>query len=96
MAIPLFALLAAGGLAKSLLVDKPEERRQRKLAAATTRLSPFTGLQAQPIQRADPIGSALSFGFTGQQLSQNIAAQEAQQNIFNQLLQLRLGSNTNG
>lgn len=62
------AIGAGAGLLKAELVDKPQADRQRKLAAATQRYSPWTGLQAQPVKEADPVGSALSFGATGAQL----------------------------
>lgn len=55
----------AAGLAKSELVDKPRANRQRKLAAETQRYSPWTGLQADPVQEADPLGSMLQYGTTG-------------------------------
>ncbi len=68
MALTGLAIAAAIGLAKSELVDKPKEQRQRKLASETQRNSPWTGLQANPIQEADPIGTAMQFGATGAQI----------------------------
>lgn len=59
------AIGALVGVAKNQLVDVPREKKQRALAAATQRLSPWTGLQAQPIQQADLLGNALQFGSTG-------------------------------
>lgn len=59
------------GLAKSVLVDKPQEDRDRQLAAATQRLSPWTHLQANPIQKANPFGNMLQFGATGAMVGQN-------------------------
>jgi hypothetical protein len=50
---------------KSEAIDKPKEARQRKLAAATQRYSPWTGLKANPIQEADTFGSALQGGMAG-------------------------------
>lgn len=58
------------GVAKSELVDRPKEDRQRKLAAATQRYSPWTGLKAQPVQEADPFGSALQGGMAGATFAQ--------------------------
>lgn len=55
-------VMAAGagvGLLKSELIDKKKEERDRQLAATTQRLSPWTGLKANPIKEADPFGSAL-------------------------------------
>jgi len=69
MAIPLLAVMALAGLAKGMTVDKAKEERQRKLAAETQRLSPWTGMQAGPIQEADPLGSAIAFGATGNQIA---------------------------
>lgn len=56
------AIGAGIGLAKSELIDRPKEKRERALAAATQRYSPWTGLAAQPVHEADPLGSALAFG----------------------------------
>lgn len=70
--LPLLAIGALAGLGKSLLIDGPKEERQRKLAAETQRLSPWTGLKAEPVQEADPLGSALSFGLAGAQLGQGM------------------------
>ena len=69
-------LLGGAGLLKSEVVDRPKERRQRKLAAETQRYSPWTGLRAGEIQEADPFGSTLQFGLTGASLGQSVAAQE--------------------
>lgn len=85
--LALLAIGAAMGLAKSELVDRPKEKRQRKLAAETQRLSPWTGLQAGQIQEADPFGSALSFGMTGASLGQNMQAAEANQKINDKLIE---------
>lgn len=63
--LTMLAIGSALGLGKSALIDAPREKRQRKLAAATQRYSPWTGLRANPIQEADPFGSALQFGATG-------------------------------
>jgi len=72
MAFPLIPLIAAGalGLGKSVLIDKPREKRQRKVAAETIRYSPWTGLSAQPIQEADPFGSTLQGAALGASLAQ--------------------------
>jgi hypothetical protein len=85
------AIGAGVGLLKSAIVDGPRAARQRKLAADTQRLSPWTGLKANDVQEVDPVGSALSFGATGAQLGtglENAAAQtdltQAQAKWFNQ------------
>lgn len=57
---------------KTEAVDQPKENRQRKLAAATQRYSPWTGLEAQPIQEADLGGNILQYGMTGAMMRQNM------------------------
>lgn len=71
--------LAGLGLVKGLTVDKAKENRQRQLAAETQRYSPWTGMQAQAIQNADPLGSAMQGGFTGFSLGQGMQNQAAGQ-----------------
>lgn len=58
------------GLGKSFLIDKPKEKKQRELAAKTIELSPWTGMQANPIQEADPFGEVLKYGATGAAMEQ--------------------------
>ncbi len=72
MPIIALAIGAGAGILKSEVVDKPKEERQRKLAAATQRLNPWTGLKANPIQEADPFGSALKYGATGASMGSQI------------------------
>lgn len=79
--LALLAIGAAMGLAKNELVDKPKEKRQRKLAAETQRLSPWTGLQAGPIQEADAFGNALQYGTTGAMMGSMMKGAPAQTNI---------------
>ena len=64
-------IMAGLGLAKSELVDRPREERQRRQAAITARWSPWTGMAPGGIQEADPLGSAMEAGLTGAMLSQN-------------------------
>lgn len=60
------ALIGGGaGLLKSIFGDGPAEQRQKRLAGATIRFSPWTGMQAQPIKYADPFGSILQGGTSG-------------------------------
>lgn len=68
-AIPL--AMAAAGMLKSNLVDRPREKRDRALAAETQRYSPWTGLKANQIREADPFGAALQGGMTGMQMGQD-------------------------
>lgn len=72
-------IIGAGvGLGKSALWDQPQAARDRTLAAETQRYSPWTGLKAQPIKEADPIGQAATFGLNGAALGQNIQDAKAQ------------------
>lgn len=64
-------LMAGMGLAKSELIDRPREERQRRQAAITARWSPWTGMAPGAIQEADPLGSVMESGLTGAMLSQN-------------------------
>lgn len=82
MPITALAIGAGVGLLKSEAVDRPREQRQRKLAAETQRYSPWTGLQAQPVQEADPLGSALSFGATGAQMGAGMENAKAQKGLM--------------
>lgn len=79
----MLAIGAGAGLLKSELVDKPKENYQRKLAAATQRYSPWTGLKAGPIELADPLGSALQYGTTGAQMGNAYNMSQAQQGWLN-------------
>ena len=76
------AIGAGLGVLKSELVDRPRERRQRTLAAETQRYSPWTKLQAQPIQEADALGDVLSYGTTAAQMSQNTKNAQLQQDLL--------------
>lgn len=70
--LPLWAALMAAGVAKSELIDRPKEKRQRTLAAETQRNSPWTGMQANDVQEADPFGSALQGGAMGLTMGQSM------------------------
>lgn len=84
--LALLAIGAAAGLAKSELVDRPKEKKQRELAAATQRYSPWTGLQAQPIKEADPFGSALGLGAAGYQAGIELENQATNQKIADAMI----------
>lgn len=77
------AVGAGVGLTKAELIDQPKADRQRKLAASTQRYSPWTGLQAQPVQEADPMGSMLQYGATGASMGSNMKLQKAQTDWLN-------------
>lgn len=66
------AIGAGLGLLKSETVDKDREERQRRLAAETQRYSPWTGLQAGPIQESDMLGNMLQYGGTGASMQQGV------------------------
>jgi hypothetical protein len=53
-----WTIMAAMTAARSL-ADAGKEKRQLQLASATQRYSPWTGLQANPVQYADPLGNAI-------------------------------------
>jgi hypothetical protein len=82
---PLMAagLMALAGLAKSELVDKPKEGRQREYAAKTLKYSPWTGLTPGAVEEADPLGTAMQWGTTGGQMASNMNMQEAYTNRMN-------------
>lgn len=85
MALLGLGIAAAAGLAKSQFVDKPKEQKQRALAASTQRYSPWTGLQAQPVQNADPFGSALQYGATGAAIGNGMQNANSQATLSNAL-----------
>lgn len=67
---------AALGAAKHQFVDKPAEDRSRHLAAETIRNSPWTGMQAGPIQQAPGLfKSALQGAGAGAAMSKAAAQQ---------------------
>lgn len=75
-------ILGGTGLLKSELVDRPKEDRQRKLSSATQRYSPWTGLKADPVQEADPFGSAMQGGVQGFAMGQNMQNHQASQDLM--------------
>lgn len=79
---------AALGLGKSYLVDKPQEKKDRMVAAETARWSPWTHMQPEAVKRANPFGDALQFGSTGAQMGQGMQNQQ----MYNGYLQNQTGS----
>lgn len=74
------ALALAGmgvGTLKHFAVDKPAADRQRKLAAATTRYSPWTKLIAQMPEEPNVFNSALQGGMSGFSMGQNMERHDA-------------------
>lgn len=83
-----WAALAIGagiGLLKSQMVDAPKAERERALASATQRYSPWTHLQANPIHEADPFSSALQFGATGAMIGAGAKESELQEAMTKRL-----------
>lgn len=81
--------LMIGLTAAQMYSNAEKEQRQKQLASATQRYSPWTGLQAQPVSYADPLGTAAqgaAGGLAMEQMSQNSDAQkklmEAQTGFF--------------
>lgn len=90
--ITMSMILGGTGLLKGIGPDKWKEDRQRNLAANTQRYSPWTHLQANPIEEADPFNSTLQGAASGYAQGQNFqgaAAQkgltEAQMNYYNSM-----------
>jgi hypothetical protein len=88
MALPLILAGAAAGLLKSKLVDEPAANAQRKLAARTAELSPWTGMTPTMPQEANAFGSMMQGGMAGAQLGQGLKTAGMQdqlmQNAINQ------------
>lgn len=63
--VPLLPISLVGGAVKHFAFDAPKERRQRRLAAETTRYSPWTGLKAQPVEEADFLQTMMNAGLIG-------------------------------
>ena len=92
--LTLSAIMAGGGLLKGELIDKPKEAQDVWLAAQTQRYSPWTGLKAGAIQRADPMASAMQGGVQGYAMGQNIQGAEVEQELAKlraEALRRRLG-----
>lgn len=65
---------SALGLVKGGILDADKEKRQRKQEAEIARYSPWTGMKAQAVQSADPLGSAMQGATTGGMLGSGIQA----------------------
>jgi hypothetical protein len=82
MAFTGLAIAAALALAKNKLVDEPAAKKQRTLAAATQRLSPWTHLTANTPTDPNAIGDVLQYGATGASMGSNIAKQGAENDLL--------------
>jgi len=69
--LPIWAMMAIAGAAKGVM-DKKQEARDRKAAAVTKLYQPFTGMQADPIQKGDIVGSAAQGGLAGYGVQQSM------------------------
>lgn len=68
-------LIGAGiGAAKGELIDKPAEKRDRKLQAITMRYSPWTHMAPREVKEHDTLGSTVQGGATGFAMGQNAHA----------------------
>lgn len=83
--LTLSLIMAGAGAAKSELIDKKQAEADRKLAAATQRLSPWTGLKADRVKEADPFGTALQFGATGAMMGESMATADAKKAYTNRV-----------
>jgi hypothetical protein len=64
---------AGAGLGKHYLVDKPKQERMAKLAGATERYSPWTGLHAKEVEQPNLIGNLVGGAATGGLMGQQFA-----------------------
>ncbi len=63
----------AGGVKAKMAADK--EAKDRQLAADTQRFSPWTGMQAGPIEQANPVGDVLQGATAGGMFGQGLGQQ---------------------
>lgn len=71
--LPVWAIMAIAGAAKGT-ADKKQEARDRHAAAVTKLYQPWTGMQADPIQKGDVAGSALQGAVAGYGVDQSMEA----------------------
>lgn len=93
--ITLAAIMAGVGLIKGETIDKKKEQKQAQLQAETTRWSPWTNMQGKDPERADPLGNAMKYGFTGYSLGQNNAAFKKDQELKDKAIQDYKSPNVN-
>lgn len=89
------AIGAGAGLVKNEMIDKPRAHKQRELAAATERYSPWTGMHGQPVQESDPFGNALQFGAAGAGMKSGWEKGDAEKALL-MALSTRLGTSPSG
>ncbi len=72
-------MLVMGGLSMMHNLDK--EKRDRQLAAATQRYSPWTGVRAQPVEDANPYGDMAQAGAGAMAYEQNKEASDLRKQL---------------
>lgn len=75
------AAAAALALAKNYLVDKPAAAKQRQLAAATQRYSPWTGLQAEAPKNPNIFNDLIPMAATGANIESNLNKDKMANNL---------------
>ena len=75
--LTLSLILGAAGFAKSQLIDRPKEARDRKFESVKAMWAPWTGMQPNAVKEADPFGSTIQGAFTGASLGQAAASAQA-------------------
>lgn len=77
--MPFGLIIGAGlGIANQMFIQKPKEDRQRTLAAAEARYSPWTGMKPGPVNETSPLGAALSGAGAGASMAQGLQNSQAQ------------------
>lgn len=96
--IPLaIGALVGGGIGgMKFFGDKMREGKDRELAAATQKYSPWTGLQAGPIKRADLIGSIAAGGAMGASAGQSYEAAQSSNKLNDAMADYYQRGGTNG
>lgn len=69
MAWPILAAMAALGIGKHFLSDKPQYEEEKKSSAESNRYAPLTGRWAKPPESPSLINSIIGAGATGMALS---------------------------
>lgn len=73
------ALGGAGlGAAKYYGVDKPQEKKQREIAAVTAQYSPWTGMKPNDVAQSSLLGDTMQGAASGAALGQNMNQADAQ------------------
>lgn len=79
-------LMALAGAVKHVGVDKPQENAQRKLAAETQRLSPWTGLKANAPDHASLFNNVWGGGVAGMNMANQMEDQGLKKDLWNALI----------